>query len=151
ASSPMHPIVVHRIRRSAPAPARAPGTGSPMMAGMRVSGGSLRPIERPRGWPELAIRLPRRPRPAQPGNLIEPGIRYRAGNFGLIGNEAFLVGLFPLPAQGVGARGDPGVGVLRVGDVCGLGAFQEPDVLPVDACRSEERSARLPGEQPVLV
>src|SRR5215469_8205109 len=77
--------------------------------------------------------------------------RTELGGLGLIGDEAFLIGLFPLPAQRVGARGDPRVGVLRVGDVCGLGAFQEPDVLPADACRSEERSARLPGEQPVLV
>ena len=39
------------------------------------------------------------------------------------------VGLFPLPAQRVGPGGDPCVSVLRVGDVRGFGALQEPDVL----------------------
>jgi hypothetical protein len=59
----------------------------------------------------------------------------------LIGDEAFLIGLFPLSAQRVGPGGDPSVGVLRVGDVCGLCALQEPDVLTAGACRGEERSA----------
>src|SRR5437660_3244247 len=38
-----------------------------------------------------------------------------------------------------------------MGDVRGLGALQEPDVLTAGASRGEERSAWLPGEQPVLV
>ena len=64
----------------------------------------------------------------------------------LIGDEAFPIGLFPLPAQRVGPGGDPRVGVLGVGDVSGFGALQEPDVLTAEARRGEERSARLPGE-----
>src|SRR5262249_49148072 len=96
------------------------------------------------GLPGAPIPLSRQPRRTRKS-------RTELGSLGLIGDEAFLVGLFPLPAQRVGSRGDPGVGVLRVGDVCGLGAFQEPDVLPAGACRGEERSAWLPGEQPVLV
>jgi len=38
-----------------------------------------------------------------------------------------------------------------VGDVSGLGALEEPDVLLPGPGRGEERSSRLPGEQPVLV
>jgi len=72
-------------------------------------------------------------------------------SLGLIGDEAFLVSLFPLPAQRVGTGGDASVGVLRVGDVRGFGALQKADVLTARAGGSEERSAWPPGEQPVLV
>jgi hypothetical protein len=65
-------------------------------------------------------------------------------NFGLIGDEAFPIGLLPLPAQDVGPGGDPRVGVLRVGDVSGFGALEEPDVLLAGAGRGEERRSRLP-------